>query len=826
MFSFYSWYILMSLAFWPGLLVVQTNFVKISERLRGGRSSFKSYKVKHTLAIFLLLSFKLSIAQNKEPAAIIAHAFKYPPEKIFLQFQKTTYAAGETVYFKGFVFFKFDLSKLSTNLYVECLNRDKKIIYKNVFPILNGTCHGNFDLPKDLQEDVYFVRAYTEWSLNFDERAQFLQPMKILNATSPKRLVASAPQWTAEAFPEGGKLISNLASKIVVRINSSSNLPSSWKGIVYEKSDSLKALANISSLNQEVGTCVFTPLSNKSYRIKITDDRNISHSIALPAVADTGVTISVQTSPQKILYRLNLKGSGSLKDYRVFAYQGADVVYDGIISASRQEVESSIKLDSSIKGLVNFLVFNGKDSLVAERLCFANLDLCKAQRPVVEYAIEQTDDGQMNAVSISLDTTTKNNAVVEISKGSVPVIDTSSNLFSAFWLGGITALPKNTLQYFVGGDGFQNTALDNFLISASSWHFGWKDIPSGYIKFAHMPDTYLSYRGFAFRNSKALGNVEINILIYNDKGAKQNIRTVTDSVGNFAIKAAYFYDTAKLYFNFIDPKIKDGKVVITKIAGENSYQRALPELNYIFKDRSTTDPEYIAAIKAIKDAEAAREKDSIKGMLKTVVVTAKKKSPTEELNKKLSTPMFHEPSEVVFDFVNTDQDLGGGTVLDFLSSRVAGLYYDGTDAIIRGKPVKIYIDEYVAQPGQLDQIPTSSIAMVKVLRNAFLLGTGSAIAIYTKNASLYKDEPVKLNQDFVTIYGYPLLKEFSPAKDQSGALNFENSAPVLYWNPVLPSSDKNEKIRFYKSAGKGDVKLYFFGLINNKPAYISSDVVK
>jgi hypothetical protein len=546
----------------------------------------------------------------------------------------------------------------------------------------------------------------------------------------------------------------------------------------------------------------------------------------LPTVADSGVAISVQTIPQKILYHLNLKGSGSLKDYRVFAYQGAEVVYDGIISAPRQQVEGSIKLDSLVKGLVNLLVFNGKDSLVSERLCFANLDLCKAESPSVEYKDEQTDGGQMGCVFISLDTTVKNNAVVEISRNGVPVVDSASNLFGTFWLGGLTSLPKNTLQYFTDNSSLQNAALDNFLISTSSWHCGWDKIPTGYLKFEHMPDTYLSYRGFAFRNAKALGNVEINLLIYNDKGAKQNIRTVTDSTGNFMIKAAYFYDSAKLYFNFIDQKIKDGKVMITKVAGENSYQRALPELNYTLKDRSTTDPEYIAAIKALRDAEAAREKDSLKGMLKTVVVTAKKRTPTEELNKKLSTPMFHEPSEVVFDFVNTDQDLGGGTVLDFLNSRVAGLYYDGTEATMRGRTVKIYIDEYAAQPGQLDQIPTSSIAMVKVLRNAYLLGTGSAIAIYTKNASLYKDEPVKLNQDFVTVIGYPLLKEFNLPKDQSGALNFGNSISVLYWNPVLPSSDKNEKIRFYKNSVKEDVKLYFFGLINNKPAYMVRDVVR
>jgi hypothetical protein len=778
--------------------------------------------VKIILAISLLLSFQLSIAQSKEPAAIIGRAFKYPPEKIFLQLQKTEYASGETVYFKGFVFFKFDFSKLSTNLYVECLSKNKEVVYKSVFPILNGTAHGNFDLPKDLSEDVYFIRAYTEWSLNFDERAQFLQPIKIFNAASPKRLVSFSSEWTAEAFPEGGRLISNVASKIVVRLKSLSDLPTRWKGVLYEKDDSSKVLSNISSLNAEIGTCTFTPLSHKSYLIKITDDQNFFRSIPLPIVAESGVAISVQSLPQKFVYRVNAGSTGSLKDYRIFAYQGADVVYDAIISAPRQEVESSFKVDSSVRGLVNFVVFNEKDSLVAGRLSFANLDLCKVQAPLVGYSHESTDSGQFSTLSIALDTALKNNAVVEIIKSKIPVVDSANNMFGAFWLGGIASLPLNTLQLFADANNLQNTVLDNFLVCTSSWHFGWDKVPTGFIKFEHMPDTYLSYRGYAFRGGKALGNTGINLLIYNDKGAKQNIKTVTDSLGNFAIKAAYFYDSAKLYFNCIDPKIKDVKIVVKRYAPVSPYLRKLPELNYTLQDRVANNPGYVPAVLSYQPAELLKGKDSAKGTLKEVVVTAKKRSPTEELNRTLSTPVFHEPSEIVFDFVNQDQDMGGG-VMDFLNGRVPGLTVDGEEAIMRGRAVKVYIDEYEAQPGQLESLPLSSIAMVKVLRNAYLLGTSSAIAVYTKNASLYKDAPVKPNQDFVTIYGYPLLKEFNP-KDQNGAFSFENKMPVLYWNPVLPSSDKNEKIRFYRGSVKEDTKIYFFGLINNKPVYMSRDV--
>ncbi|MDI3319222.1 hypothetical protein [Pinibacter soli] len=780
--------------------------------------------MKIILAISLLLSFQLSIAQSKEPSAIIAHAFKYPPEKVFLQLQKTEYASGETVYFKGFVFFKFDFSKLSTNLYVECLGRNKEVIYKNAFPILNGTSHGNFDLPKDLSEDIYFIRAYTEWSLNFDERSQFIQPVKVFNAASAKRLASSPASWNAEAFPEGGKLVSDVASKIVVRLSSLSFLPTSWKGVLYETNDSSKVLANISSLNSEIGTCTFTPSARKNYRIKVTDDQDISHTISLPRVADNGVAISVQSLPQKIIYHVNLRGGGSLKDYRIFAYQGADEVYNAMISAPRQEVESAIKLDSSVKGLVNIVVFNDKDSAVAERLCFANLDLCKVQAPSIDYTHESTDSGQFSTLSIALDTTIKNNTVVEIIKSKIPVVDSANNMFGAFWLGGITSLPRNTLQLFADANSLQNTMLDNFLVCTSSWHFGWDKVPTGFIKFEHMPDTYLSYRGYAFRGGKALSNTAINMLIYNDKGAKQNIKTVTDSLGTFAIKAAYFYDSAKLYFNCIDPKIKDVKIVVKRYAPVNPYLRKLPEINYTLQDRTANNPGYVPAVISYQPAELLKGKDSAKGTLKEVVVTAKKRSPTEELNRTLSTPVFHEPSEIVFDFVNQDQDMGGG-VMDFLNGRVPGLTVDGEEAIMRGRAVKVYIDEYEAQPGQLESLPLSSIAMVKVLRNAYLLGTSSAIAVYTKNASLFKDAPVKPNQDYVTIYGYPLLKEFN-SKDQNGAFSFENKMPVLYWNPVLPSSDKNEKIRFYTGSVKDETKIYFFGLINNKPVYISRSVTE
>ena len=65
------------------------------------------------------------------------YANNYPQEKIHLQLDKKIYKAGETVWFKAYIFSGADPSLLSRNFYAELSDPSGKILERKVYPVRN-----------------------------------------------------------------------------------------------------------------------------------------------------------------------------------------------------------------------------------------------------------------------------------------------------------------------------------------------------------------------------------------------------------------------------------------------------------------------------------------------------------------------------------------------------------------------------------------------------------------------------------------------------------------------------------------------------------------
>jgi hypothetical protein len=116
--------------------------------------------------IILFISFTLSAKAQKVQQAIETLYKKYPQEKVVLSFSRNDYVAGETIYFKAYVLTGYEPTGISTNLYTELYDKNKVIIEQQVIPLLKGSGRGSFALPASLEENVYYVRAYTHYLLN------------------------------------------------------------------------------------------------------------------------------------------------------------------------------------------------------------------------------------------------------------------------------------------------------------------------------------------------------------------------------------------------------------------------------------------------------------------------------------------------------------------------------------------------------------------------------------------------------------------------------------------------------------------------------------
>ena len=124
-------------------------------------------------------------------------------------------------------------------------------------------------------------------------------------------------------------------------------------------------------------------------------------------------------------------------------------------------------------------------------------------------------------------------------------------------------------------------------------------------------------------------------------------------------------------------------------------------------------------------------------------------SPLEKLNNEYATGAFKTSDGTIFDITNDVTTRSYLNIIEWLQGRVAGLqvYYqkDRTPvAFIRNSRAALFIDEMPVEPGDLNHLIVSDIAMIKVIKGPFVMasgnGSGGAIAIYTIKADDEEDK--------------------------------------------------------------------------------------
>ena len=111
-------------------------------------------------------------------------ADNYPREKAYLHFDNTGYYQGDQIWFQCYVVTsEFNRpTAWSKTLYVELLNPGGEIVSRQILPIRNGRCQGNFTLKHlPFYSGFYEVRAYTKYMLNFGEEVIFSRVLPVFD---------------------------------------------------------------------------------------------------------------------------------------------------------------------------------------------------------------------------------------------------------------------------------------------------------------------------------------------------------------------------------------------------------------------------------------------------------------------------------------------------------------------------------------------------------------------------------------------------------------------------------------------------------------------
>lgn len=104
-------------------------------------------------------------------------------ESVFINLNSTTFVNGETLHYKLYCLKNSNKNPSNTSkvAYVELIDSDKKVVFRNKLFLKNGSGDGDYFIPSTLKTGNYKLIGYTNWMLNLSITDLFQTDISIIN---------------------------------------------------------------------------------------------------------------------------------------------------------------------------------------------------------------------------------------------------------------------------------------------------------------------------------------------------------------------------------------------------------------------------------------------------------------------------------------------------------------------------------------------------------------------------------------------------------------------------------------------------------------------
>ncbi|WP_299524437.1 hypothetical protein [Winogradskyella sp.] len=340
---------------------------------------------KTSILLLFLIHVFFSFVNAQVNNEIARHTFA---EKIYLQTDSQIYTANSTIWFKAIVVNAATLTGVISSgvLYVDLINEKDEVVNSKIIKLTKGLGNGHFDVASSIEHGLYRVRAYTEWNKNFLNDFVFIKPIQIVTdefkaepieiKNSQNKILSlsdkalSRVDIDVQFFPEGGKLIHNISSKVGFKAIDQNGMGVPVEGEVLDDTNAVVAQFKSNSLG--MGHFIFNnPNSSKIYKSRITaiHGETTEKIVSLPKIYNEGLTMQVYDDIDYINIEFNsnsyLNDIISLKGYsRGITYLDEDLKLENSGS------DISIPKTDFPEGIIVFAVYDQQSRIIAERLYF------------------------------------------------------------------------------------------------------------------------------------------------------------------------------------------------------------------------------------------------------------------------------------------------------------------------------------------------------------------------------------------------------------------------------------------------------------------------
>lgn len=770
---------------------------------------------KNEFLLVLLLCFNSAIIAQKPAEVLTKWSDVSPVEKTYLHFDRDNYVAGETAWFKAYLYSDHQPDTISTTLYVEFLKDSVALISRVVLPVFIGIANGQIELPDSLATGHYLVRAYTSSMLNHD--AAFLYQRRIF-VFGKNNMQAAGGEKTSnrinvEFFPEGGNLVNGFTNTIAFKATDSKGLPVAATGTIRNAKN--EEVATFNSYHDGMGMFELHPVANGGYYALLNGDAS-AEKYFLPAAVDKGIVLTVLPHPQGNFFELQQKtGDPSFEAVYMIGQMQQRVVFQQNFSPGKEAAQGVINTQNLHSGILQITVFNKDNVPLAERLCFVNnreyivnaelkadtIDFSPRSRNRFTLLLKDTVQGSFSV------------SVTDNEQSHLPARE--ENIFTSLLLtSDIRGYVHNPAYYFSSGEDAVKNGLDLVMMTNGWRRFRWEQLLKTGAPAAGFKDkAYITLAGKAnYRGlRKPFADKQLILFITGIDGKRSTQFIETDEEGGFLIDSLIFFDRTRLLFS--DVRGKKSQYIDILLNGD-SVRRQF-QLPGITKYRFGNDLAAGTNARWKMDYDAMIKANGI--LLEEIKLKSINKNPLQQVDERYTRGMFSGDASKAIDLVNTDEASSYQNIFDYLQARVNGLQVsaDGFDysvfyrqsasmSAMGAIPMALFLDEIETDASVIATIPASQVALVKVY-NSFSGAWGNApgglLAVYTKKGEDYLNSTGSSASN--KIYnGYSVIKEFyTPDYKNEKEDDKADTRTTLQWRPniIVNSINATVPVSFYNS---------------------------
>jgi hypothetical protein len=736
-----------------------------------------------------------------------------PPEKTYLQTDRSNYLAGETIWFKSYITLFEKPGILSKVLYITLSNNKGKVLQKKQLQVINGSASGELEIPENTLAGEYYLHAYSLWMLNFSD---FIHAKKrtIYNTETSKTKPGTPPLSTGiklQFFPEAGQLVQGLASNVAFKAIDEYNRPVNCSGSIMNSKN--KKLVDFTTTHNGMGMLKLQPDSGETYTA-VLNDNVVAKNVILPAAVSEGITITADNaSAGKAYIKLQRSQKNKDKYNKLFlvAQQNYQVVYTAAINFDEGQDAVAINKKNLPAGILLVTVFSESGIPLAERTLFvSNYTL-----PVINSSTINNTKRGSNSIEVDLTAFTNADAAVSVINSGAAPLPASETILSALLLSADIKGKIDEPSYYFKDKNPATIAHLDLLMMIHGWsRFKWEDVLESKFPALRFPfETGLSISGkVTHSNGKsALRSGKINLIIKGEDSTTILSEAAVNDQSGFVVPDLNFKKEATIFYQGTNQNRENALVSVTINPAyiDSLQQLPVPAAEAQFAGAGILP----VALQHPLDKKISEYNDSKATLLKEVTVTSRKLSPADSMTQLYASAIFENSDQTLimdqgnyFDIwqylqrmvpgININKT-DTGTQVNF--SRYAGLNLFSAEG--SNSAVQLFLNEVPVSSAILDLLNPDDVSLLKIYKGVtgiFLGADRGAIAIYTRKGSSKRDWREK-GFDAFKKYGYGVNREFY-AMDYS-VLNpessFSDERVTLYWNPHVTIKNGKALIEYY-----------------------------